>query len=82
MALPYEWMRPTDREILEVLERSRQLKVGGLWMNPATVARNINRTRGHVNARLRELQDHGLAESDGDGYYRITDEGTDVLKEI
>lgn len=69
------------REILDLLERSKRLKPGGLWLNPAAVARNLGRSNNYINTEMRELYQDGLVESDGNGYYRIAADGSDLIRE-
>lgn len=69
------------REILDILERSKRLKPGGLWLNPAAVARNLGRSNNYINTQMRELYQDDLLESDGDGYYRIAPDGSDRIRE-
>lgn len=45
----------------------------------ATVARNIGRSKNYTNTQLRDLYSEGLVETDGDGYYRISDRGTQTV---
>lgn len=70
------------REILDLFERSRRLKTGGLWLNPAAVARNLGRSKNYINTQLRELESAGYVETDGDGYYRIADTGAKALEDM
>ena len=75
-------MRPVDEKILDYLNRTRRAKVGGLWMKPNTLARNISTTRSYVSTRLQVLVENGAVERDDQGFYRITDSGTDILSRI
>lgn len=70
-----EWMKPMDVRILEVLERTKSAKIGGLWLKGATIAKNLNASSDYVGNRLRQLQTEDYVEADG-GYYRITEKGS------
>ena len=69
-----------DRRILEYMAQTRDLKFGGMWLRPHGLARNLGTSREYVNRRLIELTDRGYVETDGEGYYRITDEGVDFVR--
>lgn len=71
-----------QQQILDLMERSRMLRAGGLWLNPAAVARNIGRSKNYTNTQLRDLYTKNLVETDGDGYYRISPSGSDAVYDL
>lgn len=71
---PAEWMTPMDDQILELFHSSK------LVLTPAIIAYNIDYSRGEVNRRLSELQEHGLVERVERGKYRMTQKGEQYLK--
>lgn len=73
MRKPGDWMQnPTDERILEVLNT-------GLELGPTAIGRNIDRDRTGVSRRLSVLVDYGLVERVDEGYYAITDLGSQYL---
>lgn len=77
-----DWMMPVDDRILELLERTRAAKVGGLWVKGATVAVNLDLSANYVNKRLRKLEKEGYVERRDrpKGYYRITEKGSEFVR--
>lgn len=74
MRMPGKWMQqPTDDRILEALDT-------GLALKPAVIGYNIDKSRRHVQRRLKPLVESGLVEKTDDaGYYEITPEGSAYL---
>ncbi|GAB7019642.1 hypothetical protein JCM18750_25030 [Halostagnicola bangensis] len=64
---------PTDERILEILE-------SGLILSPQVVAKNIDKSRVHVNRRLTALVDYGLVVRVERGYYEIAVDGVQYLE--
>ncbi|WP_165383945.1 transcriptional regulator [Natrinema altunense] len=74
MRQPGEWMQlPTDERILEILE-------SGLLLSPQVIAKNIDKSRVHVNRRLSVLADYGMVTRVERGYYEIDDLGVAYLE--
>ncbi|MDF9744705.1 transcriptional regulator [Natrinema salsiterrestre] len=74
MRQPGEWMQlPTDERILEILD-------SGLLLSPQVIAKNIDKSRVHVNRRLSVLVDYGLVTRVERGYYEIDDLGMQYLE--
>ncbi|OAQ52192.1 hypothetical protein HTG_11265 [Natrinema mahii] len=74
MRQPGEWMQlPTDERILEILE-------SGLLLSPQVIAKNIDKSRVHVNRRLSVLVEYGLVTRVERGYYEIADPGVRYLE--
>ena len=74
MAEPMLLQMPTDRMILEELERGQNLG--------ANVAEAIDRHQKTVSSRLAQLEDYALVENIGNGVYRLTDRGEVALEHI
>lgn len=72
-------MKPVDNRILELLERTKPAKLGGLWLKGATIAENLDLSGNYVNRRLRQLEREGYVESGSKGYYRITERGAEYI---
>jgi len=69
-----EWMKPSDRPILEELA-----EYGG-WMTPRGLSLNLPYTPNWTGQRLRDLSEHGLTERHEEAAgYRITDRGRTFL---
>jgi len=69
-----EWMKPSDRPILEELA-----EYGG-WMTPKGLSLNLPYTSNWTGQRLRALVNHGLAERHEEvAGYRITERGRKFL---
>lgn len=77
-----DWMKPVDSRILELMERTRQAKLGGVWFKSATIAVNLEMSNDYVNKRMKELNEHDFVEQRDypQGYYRITEEGTEFIR--
>ncbi|WMT06233.1 ArsR family transcriptional regulator [Natrinema thermotolerans] len=74
MRQPGEWMQlPTDERILEILN-------SGLLLSPQVIAKNIDKSRVHVNRRLSVLVDYGLVTRVERGYYEIAGPGVQYLE--
>lgn len=71
-------MTPMDERILELLERSRSVKSGGLWFQTKGIAINLNANMKYVSARLQELAQHGYVDRE-DNMYRISEKGIDYI---
>lgn len=69
-----KWMSIWDERILEYLSTNES-------GSPTEIANNeyIHVTKQHISRRLKELSDHGLIESLGNGIYKITNKGTSYL---
>lgn len=50
-------------------------------MSPAALALNLDISRTYAGERLRELHDHGYVDRDEKSYYRITQRGSDYLRD-
>ena len=74
MAGPMLLQMPTDRMILEELERGQNLG--------ANVSDAIDRHQKTVSGRLAQLEDYGLVENIGNGVYRLTNRGEVALEHI
>jgi DNA-binding transcriptional ArsR family regulator len=70
---PGDWMTPMDDRIIELFHSS------DLVLTPGIIAYNIDYSRGEVNRRLSELEDHGFVEKLERGKYRLTDRGERYL---
>jgi predicted transcriptional regulator len=69
-----EWMRPSDRPILE------ELADYGGWMTPKGLSLNLPYTSNWVGQRLRELVEYELVERQKDEPgYKITERGREFL---
>ncbi|QCC60897.1 transcriptional regulator [Natrinema thermotolerans] len=64
---------PTDERILEILN-------SGLLLSPQVIAKNIDKSRVHVNRRLSVLVDYGLVTRVERGYYEIAGPGVQYLE--
>ncbi|MDJ1432436.1 transcriptional regulator [Halostagnicola sp. A-GB9-2] len=74
MRKPGEWMQlPTDERILEILE-------SGLILSPQVIAKNIDKSRVHVNRRLTILVDYGFIVRVEREYYEIAEDGRQYLE--
>ncbi|WP_455447926.1 transcriptional regulator [Natrinema thermotolerans] len=74
MRQPGEWMQlPTDERILEILD-------SGLLLSPQVIAKNIDKSRVHVNRRLSVLVEYGLITRVERGYYEIAVPGVQYLE--
>ncbi|ELZ18957.1 hypothetical protein C478_00725 [Natrinema thermotolerans DSM 11552] len=74
MRQPGEWMQlPTDERILEILD-------SGLLLSPQVIAKNIDKSRVHVNRRLSVLVEYGLVTRVERGYYEIAGPGVQYLE--
>ncbi|OLZ39698.1 PhiH1 repressor [Natrinema saccharevitans] len=74
MRQPGEWMQlPTDERILEILN-------SGLLLSPQVIAKNIDKSRVHVNRRLSVLVEYGLVTRVERGYYEIAMPGVQYLE--
>lgn len=71
---PAEWMTPMDDQILELFHTAE------LVITPSIIAYNTGYSRGEVNRRLTELQEHGLVEKVERGKYRMTNKGEQYLE--
>lgn len=69
-----EWMTPMDDRILELFHSSE------LVFSPAIIAYNIDFSRGEVNRRLAELEEHGYVEKVERGKYRLRKQGEQYLR--
>lgn len=78
-----DWIMPVDSRILELMERTRQAKLGGVWFKSATVAVNLDLSKDYVNKRMRELKERGYVEMREypQGYYRITEKGSEFIRD-
>ena len=74
MAEPMLLQMPTDRMILEELQRGQNLG--------ANVAEAVDRHQKTISSRLAQLEDYRLVENIGRGVYRITDRGEVALAHI
>ena len=74
MAEPMLLQMPTDRMILEELQRGQNLG--------ANVAEAVDRHQKTVSGRLAQLEDYRLVENIGRGVYRITGRGEIALEHI
>lgn len=74
MRLSADWMTLADERILEYLDEEGP-------QTPTRLAADdrIGFSRPHINTRCQKLTRYGLAETLGNGVYRITDEGTQYL---
>lgn len=72
-------MKPIDKQILDMLERTKPAQLGGMWIKGATIARNIDKNSDYINSRLRRLNEEGYVETDDRGYYRITSRGSQYI---
>ncbi|WP_424013664.1 winged helix-turn-helix transcriptional regulator [Halorubrum xinjiangense] len=68
-----DWMNQTDDRVLELLDES------DLILTPAVIAKNLDYTRNWISRRVGKLEKAGLIESEGSGYYRISDRGRAYL---
>lgn len=69
-----EWMLPIDDDILDLFHSKE------LILTPAIIAYNIDYSRGEVNRRLGELEDHGFVTKVERGKYRITELGRQYIE--
>lgn len=67
------WMKPADDPILEYIHVAGEV-------NPAVIARNTDLHRKYASERCRELAEYNLLESTGDGYYKLTQQGSAYLE--
>lgn len=75
MRMPADWMqRGTDDAILEHLRDN-------YWGTAQTIAPEIDRSEGHVGARLRELCEHRLIDRPARGVYVPNDNTIAYLDE-
>lgn len=74
-------MKPVDRRILEMLERTKPAKLGGMWLKSATLAENLDHNNDYINQRVRQLLEEGYVESGTKGYYRISDRGSEFINQ-
>ena len=75
------WRKPDSMSrsqfrILEALASSDTLEV----LSPAVLAKNLSYSRAHVSRQLGEMSDDGLVEQVENGYYRITEDGREVIE--
>jgi predicted transcriptional regulator len=68
-----EWMNQIDDRILKFLDEP------GLILSPAVIAVNLEHNRSWISRRIGKLVDAGFVEAINEGYYRITDFGSDHL---
>lgn len=76
-----EWMTNMDERILGVLDRSRRVKVDGMWLTPKSIALALEANPDYVGRRLQSLLDNGYVENqDTSTLYRITDRGLNHIQ--
>lgn len=75
-----EWMTPMDERILELMAKTRRVKVDGLWLPPKSIMLALPADRSYVTTRLKELERMGFVKSDGDGWYLITEAGYQYIQ--
>lgn len=80
MANRPDWMTQMDERILDILSKTRKVKVDGLWLTPKSLALALPADRTYVNKRLSELVKHDLVETRNGGFYRITDLGYNYIQ--
>lgn len=75
-----DWMTQMDERILDILAKTRRVKVDGLWLTPKSLALALPAERSYVNKRLKELARQDFIETDDQGFYRITDKGANYIQ--
>lgn len=70
-----DWLRPSDRYILEYMDAARRPDGSPSEFTPKVVSRNTSFKRKHCGERLRVLSEKGLVDKIDRGVYRITELG-------
>ncbi|MDF9748407.1 hypothetical protein [Natrinema salsiterrestre] len=73
------WMVAADALILEFLYSTRDRRGRPAIQTPRTIHLNTGYSRQHASGRCKVLVEYGLVEQTGEGEYRLTDFGEQVM---